>query len=76
MNTVTTVTVVAKITTKLARMPYAEFAIGLEQLYTMPLGEDEDIHTRSLAIDRYIDSNGWSWDALIEESEKPDVNLN
>jgi hypothetical protein len=29
-----------------------------------------------MAIDRYIDSNGWTWDSLIEESEKADTNIN
>mgnify|MGYP007017483849 CR=1 FL=1 len=71
----TTVAIVAR-TTKPVKTPYAVFAIGLDRLYSMELALDEIMHSRCMAIDRYIDSNGWTWDALIEESEKPEVSLN
>jgi len=67
---------VTRLNAKSTRTPYPIFAIGLDQLYTMPLDDDEDISSRSLVIDRYIDSNGWTWSAIIEESEKPEVGLN
>ncbi len=55
---------VARVTSKPFKMPYEVFVIGLDRLYTMPFSDEEDVHSRCLAIDRYIDSNGWSWDAL------------
>lgn len=58
------------------RLPFAIFAIGLDKLYFMPLAENEDVHMRCLAIDQYIDSNGWTWDDIIEEMAKPEININ
>lgn len=78
MTTVTTVSLVATLSPKPVRIPYPIFAIGLEQLYSMPLEDGEDVHIRCMAIDRYIDSNGWTWDDLLDAEEigKPKVDFN
>lgn len=73
VNTVTTHT---EIVSTLIRLPYSIFVIGLDKLYFMPLAENEDVHMRCLAIDRYIDSNGWSWSLIIEEMAKLETDLN
>lgn len=78
MNTVTTASLVATVTSKPVRVSYPIFAIGLEQLYSMPLEDGEDVHIRCMAIDRYIDSNGWTWETLLdaEEDSKPKIDFN
>ena len=43
------------------KIPYAQLIIGLDQLFFGKMGS-ESVEARAEAIERYLSSNGWTWE--------------
>lgn len=49
------------------KIPYAQLIIGLDQLFFGKMGS-ESVEARAEAIERYLSSNGWTWEEVHEAS--------
>ena len=57
----------------ISRPTYAELTIGLDQLYFLPLGEEETLDDRMHVIEAYIKMSHWTMDEIIDVMAQPEV---
>lgn len=51
-------------------MSWEMISIGLDQLWFTPLSESETIEDRSETIEKFLKSNHWTWDKVLDAMGK------
>lgn len=52
------------------KLPYQQVSDQIDRLFFSPLYPNETTELRSLTIEAYIESAGWTWDEVIEQLYK------